>query len=108
MENNYEGALKNSPEWIKKAYKEYEKMGQEYMDKTPFLWFVLGDKKGTPPYKMTKKQSKYIDPTPYPNLRCDNCRYYYYQPLRKLGVCSWVRGDVDRDAFCKFWKGLKK
>jgi hypothetical protein len=28
--------------------------------------------------------------------------------LRKAGICSWVRGNVDYDAWCKFWKGLSK
>lgn len=105
---DYTDALKDAPEWIKMAYQEYRMKGEDYMSKNPFLWFVLGDGKGTPPFKMTKKQSKYIDPTPYPNLRCDNCRYYYVQPLRKIAVCSWIRGNVDAGAFCKFWKGLKK
>jgi hypothetical protein len=108
IQYDYTDALKNAPEWIKTAYQEYLKMGDEFISKTPFLWFVLGDGKGTPPYKQTKKESKYIDPTPYPNLYCGNCRYYYVQPLRKIAVCSWVRGEVDYDAFCKFWAGVKK
>lgn len=103
---DYTDALKNAPEWIKTAWEKYVEMGAEYMNKTPFLWFVLGDNKGTPPFKQTKKESKYVDPSPYPNLLCANCRFYYYQPLRKIGVCSWIRGNVDKDAFCKFWKGF--
>jgi hypothetical protein len=105
---DYSDALKNAPKWIKTAWDEYVKMGDEYMKKYPFLWFVLGDGKGTPPYKMTKKDSKYKDPTPYPNVFCGNCKFYYVQPLRKAGICSWVRGNVDYDAWCKFWKGLSK
>lgn len=108
MKNSeYSEALVNAPEWIKLAWVEYNKLGEEYMNKNPFLWFILGDGKGTPPYKASKKSSKYVDPTPYPNMYCANCKFYYVQPLRKVGLCSWIRGQVDADAFCKFWKGLK-
>lgn len=106
--SHYEKAVQNAPEWIKTAWEEYKKMGEEYMSKTPFLWFILGDGKGTPPYKDTKKNSKYIDPSPYPNLCCGNCIFYYTQPVRKVGLCSWIQGKVDYDAFCKYWKGIKK
>lgn len=102
---DYKEALKDAPEWVKIAYQKYLKLGEEKMSKTPFLWFLLGDGKGTPPYKMPKKESKYKELTPYPNVYCGNCRYYYEQPLRQIAVCSWVRGNVDYDGWCKYWKG---
>ena len=105
--DDYSDALKDAPEWIKLAWKEYNNMGKDYMYNNPFLWFVLGKGKGTPPYKSSKKDSKYIDPTPYPKLYCGNCIFYYIQPLRKIGLCSQIRGKVDYDAFCKLWAGLK-
>lgn len=105
---DYKKALENSPEWVKLAYAEYSKLDQKTMNNTPFLWFLLGDGKGTPPFKMPKKESVYKEVTPYPNAICGNCLYYYQQPLRKIGVCSWIRGNVGYNAWCKFWKGLPK
>ena len=102
---DYKDALTNAPGWVKLAYESYLKLDKKTMNNTPFLWFLLGDRKGTPPYKMPKKESVYKEKTPYPNAICGNCIYYYQQPLRKIGVCSWVRGNVGYNAWCKFWKG---
>ena len=59
MELDYNEALKNSPSWIKDAWKEYNKLDLNEREKTPFLWFVLGKGNGTPPYKASKVDSKY-------------------------------------------------
>lgn len=107
MNLDYSEALKDSPEWIKTAWIEYNKMGKDFMLKHPFLWFVLGKGKGTPPFKASKKDAKYIDPSPYKGAYCGNCIFYYIQPVRNRKLCSQMRGSVDYDAFCKLWEGVK-
>lgn len=108
MDLDYKDALKDSPEWIKMAWEEYQKMGAEYMSNHPFLWFVLGKGKGTMPFKSSKKDAKYVHPSPYKGAYCGNCIFYYVQPIRKTKVCSQMRGKVGYDAFCKLWEGINK
>jgi hypothetical protein len=102
---DYEEALKNSPIWVKKAYTEYVKLPLEIQKKTPFLYFLLGKGKGTPPFKMSKKDSNYKDPSTNKDFICGNCIFYYVNPVKKIGVCSQIRGNVDYDAICRLWVG---
>ena len=102
---DYAEALKNSPKWIKLAWKEFNMLPLKEQQKTPFLWFVLGKGKGTPPFKMSKKDSNYKDPSTNKDFICGNCIFYYINPVKKIGVCSQIRGNVDYDAICKLWIG---
>lgn len=102
---DYQDALKNSPFWVKQAYKEFVKLPVETQKKTPFLYFLLGKGKGTPPFKMSKKDSNYIDPSQNKDFICGNCIFYYTNPVKRIGVCSQIRGNVDYDAICRLWIG---
>lgn len=102
---DYQEALKNSPYWVKQAYKEFVKLPLETQKKTPFLYFLLGKGKGTPPFKMSKTDSNYKDPSSNQDFICGNCIFYYTNPVKKIGVCSQIRGNVDYDAICRLWIG---
>ena len=104
---DYSEALKNAPKWIKEAYSEFEKLSEKEQKKTPFLYFVLGKGKGTPPFKMSKKDSGYVNPSKNSNFVCGNCIFYYYNPVKKISVCSQVRGNIAYDAYCPLWVGKK-
>ena len=56
---DYNSALKNAPYWVKQAYSEFIKLPEKEQLKTPFLYFLLGRGKGTPPFKMSKPESNY-------------------------------------------------
>lgn len=101
----YEDAIKDSPIWIKQAYTEFMKLSASERKKIPFLYFVLGRGKGTPPFKMSKSESNYKDPSTNKDFICGNCLFYYKNPVRKIGVCSQIRGNVDYDAICSLWAG---
>jgi len=101
----YEEALVNSPRWIKDAYAEFIKLPAETRKKIPFLYFVLGRGKGTPPFKMSKSESNYKDPSSNKDFICGNCLFYYPNPVRKIAVCSQIRGNVSYDAICSLWAG---
>jgi len=102
---DYNEALKDSPKWIRDAWNEYNKLDLKERERTPFLWFVLGKGKGTPPFKASKIDSKYKSRGSNPNVICGNCIFYYVQPIRGLKICSQIRGEVDYDGICRFWKG---
>lgn len=104
---DYKEALKDAPVWIKQAYVEFEKLSEKEKKKTPFLYFVLGKGKGTPPFKMSKRDSDYKDETSNPNFICGNCIFYYYNVVKKIGICSQIRGTVDYDGICRLWIGEK-
>lgn len=102
---DYAEALKGAPRWIHDAWSEYNKLSIKEQRKTPFLYFVLGKGKGTPPFKMSKRDSNYKDPSTNKDFICGNCIFYYTNPVKKIGVCSQIRGNVDYDAICRLWVG---
>lgn len=102
---DYAEALKGAPRWIHDAWAEYNKLSTKEQRKTPFLYFVLGKGKGTPPFKMSKRDSNYKDPSTNKDFICGNCIFYYTNPVKKIGVCSQIRGNVDYDAICRLWVG---
>jgi hypothetical protein len=102
---DYKEALRNSPPWVKTAYTEFEKLPEKEKLKTPFLYFLLGKGKGTPPFKMSKKDSNYFSPSKNPDFICGNCIFYYENPVKKIGVCSQIRGNVGFKAICRLWIG---
>ena len=102
---DYTEALKNSPSWVQDAYDEFEKLPIETQKQTPFLYFLLGKGKGTPPFKMSMKDSDYRSVSKNPNYICGNCIFYYKNPVKKIGVCSQIRGNVGYDAWCRLWVG---
>lgn len=102
---DYSEALKRAPKWIKLAYSEFDKLSDIEKSRTPFLYFVLGKGKGTPPFKMSKKDSGYVSKSANPKFICGNCIFYYVNPVKKIGVCSQVRGNVNDEAYCKLWVG---
>jgi hypothetical protein len=102
---DYNEALKNSPIWVKAAWSQFQKQPKKEQQKTPFLYFLLGKGKGTPPFKMSKRDSNYKDPSTNKDFICGNCIFYYTNPVKKIGVCSQIRGNVDYDAICRLWVG---
>lgn len=102
---NYEEALKDAPSWIQDAWKAFNELPKEEQFNTPFLYFVLGKGKGTPPFKMCKKESVYKEKSTNPNFICGNCIFYYINPVKKVGVCSQIRGNVKKEAICRLWVG---
>jgi hypothetical protein len=102
---DYKSALENSPIWIQKAWMEFNKLPKQTQAKTPFLYFILGKGKGTPPFKISKADSNYKDPSSNKDFICGNCIFYYVNPVKKIAVCSQIRGNVDYDAICRLWVG---
>ena len=102
---NYEEALKGSPVWVKQAYSEFNKLPIDIQKKTPFLYFLLGKGKGTPPFKMSKSDSNYKETSSNKDFICGNCIFYYVNPVKHIAVCSQIRGNVIDDAICRLWVG---
>lgn len=102
---DYNQALKNSPVWVEYAHAQFIKLPLDVQKKTPFLYFLLGKGKGTPPFKMSKEESNYKDPSLNKDFICGNCIFYYVNLVKKIGVCSQIRGNVTYDAICKLWVG---
>jgi hypothetical protein len=100
---DYKDALVNAPIWVRKAYEEFEKLPEKQKQNTPFLYFVLGKGKGTPPFKMSKKESNYKAKTTNPDFVCGNCVYYYWHVTKKRGICSQIRGEVEYNGICRLW-----
>lgn len=86
---------------VKKAVERFRQLPVEERAKQPLLYWLLGA--GTPPYKVSKKDSEYKDPTEIPNQTCDNCEFYYFETSNDVYICSQISGDVKPKAWCNLW-----
>jgi len=99
-ENKYPNAGKNATIWVKKAIAEFRKLPEKERTKKPLLYWLLGS--GTPPYKMTKKDSNYISKS-VKGQNCGNCRYTFQRYVNGELICSQIQGNIKLDHWCKLW-----
>ena len=98
----YPKAGLNANPYIKKAIEEFHKLPNEAKENKPLLYWLLGS--GTPPYKMSKKDSAYQG-KPYRGQNCGNCRFTFMRVLNKELICSQIEGNVEIEHWCKLWMG---
>lgn len=98
----YKKARDKAPASVTERIKQYDQLSDEEKKKTPLLYWVLGT--GTPAYKMSKKDSEYSDQSTDPSQICGNCKFLYYNPVRKAYICSQIRGRVKVEGWCRLWK----
>ena len=91
----------NANPYVKKAIREFRKLPNEVKEQKPLLYWLLGS--GTPPYKMSKKDSKYQGKS-YRGQNCGNCRFTFMRWVNKELICSQIQGNVELDHWCKLWE----
>jgi len=85
---------------VQKAVEEFRLLPSEIRAKKPLLYYLLGS--GTPPYKMTKKDSNYIGRT-VNGQNCGNCRFTFQRYVNKEFICSQIEGNIELNHWCKLW-----
>ena len=98
--NLYEDAGVFANGHVKKAIQEFRNLSPEERAKKPLLYYLLGS--GTPPYKMTKKDSNYVGKT-VNRMNCGNCRFTFQRHVNKEYICSQISGNVELDHWCRLW-----
>jgi hypothetical protein len=93
-------AEQTQPEVAEALERWREEVDDDVKENTPLLYWLLGT--GTPPYKMEKGDADY-DTKPHGEMRCGNCEYYY-EGMDGSGVCSQVRGNIQRSHWCRLWE----
>lgn len=99
---SYENAKKNAPPGTREEIDRFEQMPNEYKEKTPLLYHILGD--STPAYKMSPSDAEYVETSNVPGQNCENCRYTYHQPKRDAYICSQIRGKIKLAGWCRLWR----
>jgi hypothetical protein len=102
IEEQYKDAYDKAPEETKRAIEEFMKLPENVRANKPLLYYVLGS--GTPPYKMSKKDSKYVD-VAKGRQKCSNCIFTYIKYVDNKPICSQIRGTIALGGWCKLWKG---
>lgn len=98
--DDYKKAGKNANIHVKKAIAEFKKLSKEEQKKQPLLYWLLGS--GTPPYKMSKKESNYVGKS-VRGMNCGNCRYTFRREVNGELICSQIRGNIELDHWCRLW-----
>lgn len=96
----YENAGYNANPFVKRAINEFRNLPIEIRRKKPLLYWLLGS--GTPPYKMSKKDSNYIGRT-VKGQNCGNCRFTFRRYVNNELICSQIQGNVKLDHWCRLW-----
>lgn len=98
----YPDAGVNAQPEVQKAIERWRALPDEEKESQPLLYWLLGD--GTPPYKMSKKDSQYTDKSTVRDQRCANCQFAYQNNSDGNYICSQIRDDIKPLGWCKLWK----
>jgi hypothetical protein len=98
----YPKAGLNANPLVKKAISQFRRLPVEQKKDKPLLYWLLGS--GTPPYKMTKKDSAYQGKE-FRGQNCGNCRFTFMRHVNKELICSQIQGNIELDHWCKLWVG---
>jgi hypothetical protein len=99
-ENVYPKAGLNASANVKKAITEFRKLPDDLRAEKPLLYWLLGS--GTPPYKMTKKDSQYQGKE-YRGQNCGNCRFTFMRWVNEELICSQIQGNIELKHWCRLW-----
>jgi hypothetical protein len=102
IDEQYQDAYNKAPAETKKVIEAFQNEPASLRAEKPLLYYVLGS--GTPPYKMSKKESRYVD-VAKGNKKCSNCIFTYIKYVDNKPICSQIRGTIKLDGWCKLWKG---
>jgi hypothetical protein len=98
----YPDAGKNADPDVRLAIKYFRSLPASVRAKKPLLYWLLGS--GTPPYKMSKKDSRYTH-QPVKGQKCSNCRFAYQRVVDKKIICSQIEGEIKPSHWCRLWVG---
>jgi hypothetical protein len=99
-EYEYPDAGKNAPEEVRQAIERFKNMDPDERSTNILLYWLLGS--GTPPYKMSKEDSQYVDEASG-EQKCLNCEYLYKEVATGDHICSQIRGKVKPEGWCNQW-----
>jgi hypothetical protein len=102
IDEQYKEAYESAPEETRKSIQAFMSKPKAFRDKKPLLYYVLGS--GTPPYKMSKKDSLYVDNSTK-RQKCSNCIFTYIKYVDNKPICSQIRGTIKLGGWCKLWRG---
>lgn len=102
IDEQYLEAYNKAPIDTKKEIEKFMNLPKKVRDGKPLLYHILGS--GTPPYKMSKKDSLYVDLS-IKKQNCANCIFTYIKYVDKKPICSQIRGTIKLSGWCKLWEG---
>ena len=102
IDEQYQEAYDKAPKETKRVIESFQRETKALRDKKPLLYYILGS--GTPPYKMSKEDSKYVD-TASGKQNCGNCIFTFQNYVKKTYICSQIRGTIKLGGWCKLWVG---
>ena len=105
IDPQYQEAYDKAPEDVKRAIEKFMRKPKSLRDYKPLLYYILGS--GTPPYKMSKKDSLYVDKS-QKKQNCGNCIFTYIKYTENKPICSQIRGTIKLSGWCKLWEGEEK
>ena len=97
-----QAAIQAQPE-VMAAVARFRMLPAEIRSDNVLLWWLLGS--GTPPYKMSKTDSTYVDKSEVFGQTCKNCIFTYKRFVTGQYICSQIRGEIKLPGWCRLWKG---
>lgn len=99
----YQDAGERAPYEVQRAIDRFHMHAPDHVkENVPLLYWLLGS--GTPPYKMTREESDYVDVSPVPTQQCANCVFAYQHVTSGNFICSQIRGRISPPGWCRLWR----
>ena len=95
----YPDAGKRAVPEVREAIARFRKMPKAARAMVPLRFWLLGT--GTPDFKMEKVDAQYTEDKTGKQT-CGNCEYAYKTAQGDF-ICSWVRGEIRPQDWCKYW-----
>lgn len=89
---------------VKKAIERFREMDPEERRTNNLLYWLIGKRAGTPPYKMSQEDAQYSDDGGTQETACANCEFLYQKTTSGKYICSQIRGEVRPEGWCNRWK----
>ena len=106
QKSDYADTGKDAQPETKGAIERWKQLSEEERKKRPLLYWLLGS--GTPPYKMSQKETKYTDNSQVEGQTCGNCEFAYLKVANKKFICSQIRDEIKPSGWCDRWVKARK
>lgn len=98
----YPQAGANAQPEVQAAIGRFRQLPDMERAQLPLLYWLIGS--GTMPYKMSKTDAQYVDPSPSPSHKCENCRHSWASVKHGFHICDLMRGHIRGSAVCALWE----
>lgn len=102
--NEYPNAGAHAQPEVRAAVERFRQLPAEQRAQMPLLYWLLGS--GTPPYKSTPEDARYVQLSVVQGEQCGNCRHAWQSVPTGNRICAMIQGSIEPQAWCRYWDAV--